>query len=235
VRRGLVLLAVVAVALVAGIVLPVREWIVTLLLHAREAGAPGAILFGGAFVGAALLLLPTAPLAIGAGWAFGGLAGALVAAAGTTLGATAAFEVGRRVGGDAVRRLLSRSRRLARFAAVLERAGFEAVLWLRVSPFVPFYLLNYAFGTTGMRASAFALATAIAVLPGCALWASLGSALAAPDLVHAGAASRGWGAAAAALALTLGSAVAARLRLPRVLARSERRSGAPDAAPRGRA
>jgi len=226
VRRGLVLLVLLAAALALGQALPVRAWIRHLLEHAREAEAAGALILGGAFVPAALLLLPAAPLAVGAGWAFGALPGALLSAAGMAAGAAAAFEVGRRVGGDAARRALSRSRRLSRLAGVLEHAGFEVVFWLRLSPFVPFTLLNYAFGTTGMRAAAFAAATGLAVLPGCALWSTLGSALAAPDPWHAGSALRSWEGALAALSLTVAAAVAARVRLPLLLARRRPGSGA---------
>jgi uncharacterized membrane protein YdjX (TVP38/TMEM64 family) len=218
VRRALALLVLVAVAVAAGAALPLREWTQGLLLHVRGAGAAGAALYGAAFVGAALLLLPAAPLVVGAGWAFGAVPGALLSAAGMAAGAGAAFEVGRRVGGDAARRLLARSRRLSRFAAVLEHAGFEVVFWLRLSPFVPFTLLNYAFGTTGMRALAFAAASGLAVLPGCALWAALGSALASPDPWHAGSGLASGPGALAALALTVTAAVAARVRLPRLLA-----------------
>jgi uncharacterized membrane protein YdjX (TVP38/TMEM64 family) len=97
---------------------------------------------------------------------------------------------------------------------------------------VPFTLLNYAFGTTGMRAAAFAAATGLAVLPGCALWSALGSALASPDPWHAGSALRSWEGALAALSLTVAAAVAASVRLPLLLAR--RRPGADDGGRPGR-
>jgi len=218
VRRGLTLLALMAALLVAGALLPVREWAAELLGLVRQAGPVGVVLYAAAFVPAALLLLPAAPLALGAGYAFGPVLGTLVAALGAALGALAAFEAGRHVGGDALGRLLRRSRRVAPFARALGHAGFEVVLWLRLSPLVPFYLLNYAFGATGMRTRDFAAATALALLPGCALAAGLGSLLAIPDEAAFGMSGHRWAVLAAAVLLTLVSATAARLRLPRALA-----------------
>jgi len=221
--RLLALGALFALALAAGLLLPVWRVIGDLLGTARDAGAAGALLYAGAFVPAALLLLPTAPLAVGAGNAFGPIAGTLVSAVGGALGATAAFEAGRRIGGTGLRKLLARSHRLRPFARALEHAGPEVVFWLRLSPLVPFYLLNYAFGTTGLRTRDYALATGIAILPGCAIYALLGSLLpSTADWAHAGCAAPRWVALSAAIVLSVVAAVAARARLPRLV---EMRSG----------
>ncbi len=224
VRRSVLRLAILLPLLASGFLLPVREWVVHLLGLARDAGLPGAALYGAAFVPAALLFLPAAPLAIGAGFAFGPVLGALVTAAGGMAGATAAFEVGRHLGGDVLRRALARSRRLAPFASALDRADLEVVLWLRLSPLVPFYLLNYAFGTTGMRGRRYGIATGLALLPGAAVYATLGSALASPGDLSLVEPSHRWLALGAAAVLTLAAAAGARWRLPRLL-------GAPRAAP----
>jgi uncharacterized membrane protein YdjX (TVP38/TMEM64 family) len=220
-RRPLALAAFLALLLCLGLFFPVWQGVVHVLQAVRDAGPAGALLYTAAFVPAALLLLPSAPLALGAGHAFGAIEGTMIAAVGTSLGATAAFEVGRRVGGDSVRRMLARSRRLSPFTRALENAGFEVVLWLRLSPLVPFYLLNYAFGTTGLRARDYAVATILALVPGCGMYALLGSLLPSPlEGGAAGPPAYRWGAAAVALALSLFAAAAARARLPRLLARS---------------
>lgn len=228
-RRSLFRLVLLAPLLALGFVLPLRAWVVQLLDLAARAGPAGAALYAAAFVPAALLLLPAAPLAIGAGFAFGPWAGTLVTAVGAMVGATAAFEAGRHVGGDVLRRTLARSRRLAPFARALDRAGFEVVLWLRLSPLVPFYLLNYAFGTTGMRGRAYGAATGLALLPGAAVYSTIGSALASPEDLSLAASPHRWLAVGAAVALTLASAAGARWRLPRLLAAEPAPPGAPPA------
>ena len=219
-RRSIAVAALVAALLCLGALSPLGAWLEHLLRAARGAGPLGALLYAAAFVPAALLLLPSAPLAVGAGHAFGPVQGTLVATVGTALGATAAFQAGRRLGGDGVRRMLARSRRLAPFTRVLERAGFEVVLWLRLSPLVPFSLLNYAFGATGLRACDYAAATALGLLPGCAMYALLGSVLSSlrPGAVEA---APRLGAAAAALGLSALAAISGRIRLPRLLSRPE--------------
>jgi uncharacterized membrane protein YdjX (TVP38/TMEM64 family) len=219
VRRTTALLALMALLVALGVVLPVRAWIVDLLGYCRGAGPVGVVLYGAAFLPAALLMLPSAPLALGAGYTFGPVVGALVSAVGASLGATLAFEVGRHAGGDLLARVMRRSRALAPFGQVLEHAGFEVVLWLRLSPLAPFFLLNYAFGTTGMRARTYAAATGLALLPGCAMYAALGSLLGSPEQVAAGDVQHGGVLAASAVALTVAAAVAARRRLPGALAR----------------
>jgi uncharacterized membrane protein YdjX (TVP38/TMEM64 family) len=230
VRRSPFRLALLVPLLALGFLLPVREWVVHLLDLAGRAGPAGAALYAAAFVPAALLLLPAAPLAIGAGFAFGPLVGTLVTAAGAMAGATAAFEAGRHIGGDVLRLALARSRRLAPFARALDRAGFEVVVWLRLSPLVPFYLLNYAFGTTGMRGRAYGAASGLALLPGAAVYATIGSALASPEDLSLAASPHRWLAVGAALALTLAAAAGARWRLPRLLGEPEPRPGARGAA-----
>jgi len=229
VRRTLAIAAFAAVLLGVGAFSPLRSWLAAALEVAHRAGPLGALLYAALFVPAALLLLPSAPLAVGAGHAFGPVEGTVVAVLGTTLGATVAFEAGRHLGGDGVKRALARSRRLAPFSRALAHAGFEVVLWLRLSPLVPFSLLNYGFGTTGLRARDYAAATLLGLLPGSALYALLGSLL--PSIGPGGPeGGQRLAAAAGAVALSAVSALAARLRLPRLLGRTAPR-GLPEEGP----
>jgi len=216
-RRLLALAALFLGLLCLGLFFPLWEWCTRLLAAAGRAGPAGALAYAGAFVPAALLLLPSAPLAIGAGKAFGPFAGMLVAVAGTAVGATAAFAAGRSVGGDALHRLLARSHRLSCFTRALEHAGFEVVFWLRLSPFVPFYLLNYAFGTTGVRARDYLAATALAVAPGCTLYAALGAQLPSAEGFTAHVAPGQWMALAVGVVLSLLAAAVGRRRLPQLV------------------
>lgn len=231
-HRLLALITLLALLLAAGLVFPVWRWLADLLHAARDGGTFGALLYAAAFVPAALLLLPSAPLALGAGRAFGPVAGTLVAVLGTALGATVAFEAGRLVGGRGLRGWLHRSRRLSPFGRALEHAGPEVVFWLRLSPLVPFYLLNYAFGTTGLRSRDYAAATVLALVPSCSVYAILGSLVFSPeDWTSAGAAAYRWAALGAAVLLSVVAAAAARTRLPRLVEEgARRRQGAPPGA-----
>jgi uncharacterized membrane protein YdjX (TVP38/TMEM64 family) len=58
--------------------------------------------------------------------------------------------------------------------AVTEQ-GWKIVLLLRLSPLVPFNVQNYLFGITGISFAHYAVATALGVLPGAALFLSIGA------------------------------------------------------------
>jgi uncharacterized membrane protein YdjX (TVP38/TMEM64 family) len=68
---------------------------------------------------------------------------------------------------------------LARISAALRRDGFWYLLSLRLLPVVPFWLANLAPALAGMPLRAFALATAIGIVPGSAVYAGIGAGLGA--------------------------------------------------------
>ena len=61
--------------------------------------------------------------------------------------------------------------------AHLRRRGWLAVLSLRLIPAVPFSVINYATGASGVRLVPYALATVVGLLPGTAAVVILGDAL----------------------------------------------------------
>lgn len=139
----------------------------------REAGWPGLLLLALLYVPAALAGIPVAVLTFSAGWLFGPAAAFLMAVPSCTVSACAAFGVGRLLAGDP--KYLARGEgRIAHLARSLgTRRGFWTVVVLRLSPVTPFALLNFAFGATPMRLSAYALGTLVGSIP-----ATLGFAIA---------------------------------------------------------
>jgi uncharacterized membrane protein YdjX (TVP38/TMEM64 family) len=73
----------------------------------------------------------------------------------------------------------------------VEREGFKLVLLLRLSPLIPFNLLNYALSLTRVRPAAYVLASFLGMLPATALYVYLGSL--APAAAELSSASRGGG------------------------------------------
>jgi uncharacterized membrane protein YdjX (TVP38/TMEM64 family) len=57
----------------------------------------------------------------------------------------------------------------------VEKHGFEVVALLRVTPLVPFPLLNYVLGLTRLSLARFALATVVGMFPGIVVYAYVGS------------------------------------------------------------
>jgi uncharacterized membrane protein YdjX (TVP38/TMEM64 family) len=120
-------------------------------------------------------LFPGPLLAAASGLLFGTALGTPVAIASATLGAVLAFSAARFVAHDAVEALAGR--RLRGVQAWIERRGFWAVLYARITPGVPYSLLNYVAGVTRVRLLAFAAATAIGVAPRAFAYAALGGSL----------------------------------------------------------
>jgi uncharacterized membrane protein YdjX (TVP38/TMEM64 family) len=120
-------------------------------------------------------LFPGPLLAAASGLLFGTALGTPVAIASATLGAVLAFSIARFVAHDAVEALAGR--RLRGVQAWIERRGFWAVLYARITPGVPYSLLNYVAGVTRVRLLAFAAATAIGVAPRAFAYTALGGSL----------------------------------------------------------
>ena len=70
----------------------------------------------------------------------------------------------------------------------MAREGWKIVALLRLSPVVPFNLLNYAFGVTRVRLRDYVLASWAGMLPGMVLYVYLGSV--AGDLAVGGGGGR---------------------------------------------
>jgi uncharacterized membrane protein YdjX (TVP38/TMEM64 family) len=127
-----------------------------------------------------VLFIPGSPLTLFGGFAFGatfrGLA--LVTACislGSTLGASAAFLVGRTVARPWIQKRITGNLRFRAIDVAVGNQGFKVVLLSRLSPVFPFNLLNYAFGVTGVSFRDYVLASWIGMLPGTILYVYLGS------------------------------------------------------------
>jgi uncharacterized membrane protein YdjX (TVP38/TMEM64 family) len=142
------------------------------------------VIFVAIYVVATVFLIPGSVLTLGAGALFGVVLGSVCVSISATLGATAAFLVGRYLARDAVARKVERNERFAAIDRAVADEGWKIVFLTRLSPVFPFTLLNYAFGLTRVRLSHYALASWIGMMPGTVTYVYLGS------LVHVGAGHR---------------------------------------------
>jgi uncharacterized membrane protein YdjX (TVP38/TMEM64 family) len=139
-------------------------------------GVWGPLAFAAGYVLATLAFVPGSLLTLAAGAIFGVWQGALLVFLCATLGASAAFLLGRSVARAAVERRLKRHPRFAAIDRAVAKNGLRTVLLLRLSPVFPFNLLNYALGLTSVRFGDF-LVGSIGMIPGTLLYASLGRGL----------------------------------------------------------
>jgi len=169
-----VIVAVVGVVL-AAYFLPLADWITRLADRARAAGALGIVIFLVAYIVSTVAALPGSLLTLAAGFAYGPLWGLVIASPASIAGATCAFLLGRTLLRDWAARKVKSSTWAKAIDAAVEREGFKLVLLLRLSPLVPFNLLNYVLSLSKIRLQTYVVASAIGMLPATALYVYLGS------------------------------------------------------------
>jgi uncharacterized membrane protein YdjX (TVP38/TMEM64 family) len=168
-----VLLLAVMVAVAVG--LPLASWAAGAAAWAQGHRETAGALFVAVYVLAAVLIVPASILTLAAGYLFGLPLGVALTSVGSVLGAMAAFVVGRFVARDWVAQRVAAWPRFGALDAALHHDGFAIVLLARLSPLIPYSLLNYGLSITAARFRDYALATWIGMLPATALYVYAGT------------------------------------------------------------
>jgi uncharacterized membrane protein YdjX (TVP38/TMEM64 family) len=164
-----------ALLLEAVLVLPASQWAEQLVGWIHGAGAAGVVVYVGAYVTATLLLIPGSLLTAGAGLAYGPILGTLLVSPVSVTASMLAFLLGRTLARDWIAKRMARDARFAAIDEAIGRNGFKIVALLRLSPVVPFSVLNYALGLTRVGLRDFVLGSFVGMLPGTFLYVYLGS------------------------------------------------------------
>jgi uncharacterized membrane protein YdjX (TVP38/TMEM64 family) len=128
------------------------------------------------YIAAVALSVPGALfLTISGGVLFGWLLGGLAAVVGATVGATLIFLIARGALYDYVRR--KAGPRVTRLADGFKADAFSYLLFLRLVPVFPFFLVNLAPALLGVRLRTFVLATALGIVPATFAYAFVGAGL----------------------------------------------------------
>ncbi len=186
-RKTAVIAAVVVIAAVAVWQLPVSRWVVTLAEQVRSMGWAGVALFIAIYVVAAVALLPGALLTLAAGFAYGPVGGLLIASPASVVAATVAFFLSRTIFRDWIRQRIDRYPKARALDSAIGANSFKLILLLRLSPLIPFNILNYVLGLSDASAGRYVAASFIGMLPATWLYVYLGSlATTAAQLNEAG-------------------------------------------------
>jgi uncharacterized membrane protein YdjX (TVP38/TMEM64 family) len=161
---------------VALLFLPFREGFSQLQAYIENLGAVGPVLFALFYVAATVLLIPGSALTIASGTLFGLPMGFLVAFSGANLGALSAFLLARTHLREQVARWAESNGKFRSLDRAIGHQGFKIVLLSRLSPTLPFTVLNYLFGLTAVRPGAYVVANLLGMLPGGFLYVYLGVA-----------------------------------------------------------
>ena len=151
-----------------------RQALLEFYAHHRVAMVAGFMVIY--IVQTALSLPGAAVLSLAAGAIFGAVTGTVYANIAATVGACLAFLATRYLLRDAV--LARFGHRLEGLNRELEARGLNYLLFLRLVPIFPFFLINLAAGLTRLPLRTFFIATMLGIIPGGFVYCNAGASLA---------------------------------------------------------
>ncbi|MEM7770379.1 MAG: TVP38/TMEM64 family protein [Cyanobacteria bacterium P01_E01_bin.6] len=151
-----------------------QQFIQDVLLRIEDLGPWGPIALIVVYVVATVAFISGGLLTLGAGALFGLGKGAICAFIGASLGATAAFLVGRYLARGWVAKKIEGNKTFKAIDQAVGDEGFKIVSLTRLSPVFPFVLLNYAFGITSVSLRDYALGF-LGMIPGTFLYTYIGT------------------------------------------------------------
>jgi len=156
-------------------------------------GVWGPVVFVLGYAVATVAFIPGSLLTLAGGAIFGLGEGTAFVFAGASLGATGAFLASRYLVRGAVERRVAAEPRFAAIDRAVGREGFKIVVLLRLTPVVPFVLLNYALGLTKVKLSHY-VGAFVGMFPATLLYVYYGKVLGDVAEVAAGVeVEKGWG------------------------------------------
>ncbi len=175
--RWLLLAALIAV-IAAGITwLPLSDWLELGVTWIETHPTIAWLVFILAYAASAVLVIPGLIFTLAAGFIFGLPLGVALTSAGSTLGACAAFLVGRYLARGWVERRIASHAGFRALDAATRHEGFTIVFLARLSPIFPFAFLNYGLALTAVRFRDYALASWIGMVPATLVYVYLGTAI----------------------------------------------------------
>ncbi len=166
----------------------VQDWLRGTLAWIESLSAWGSIAFIFLYILATVLFIPGSILTLGAGLLFGVVLGSVYVSIASTMGATAAFLIGRYLARDWVARKIEGNTTFRAIDDAVAEGGWRIVGLTRLSPIFPFNMLNYAFGLTHVSLRDYFFASWIGMMPGTVMYVYLGSL--AGDLAALGSGAR---------------------------------------------
>ena len=148
-----------------------------LQVYLQALGSWAAIAYIGLFTVLPAFFFPVAVLALAGGLLFGLWLGSLYTFIGAILNCTLMFFLARYAGRKQVESLIAQKLSPVwqeRLQSLNSGGGFLLLIILRLIPAVPYNLINYAFGLSAMKYSAYILASAIGIIPGTFAFINIG-------------------------------------------------------------
>ena len=159
----------------------------------QAAGWPGYLMFIGLYAACCVLFIPASFLTFAAGavWGFwGGMALVLI---GNGLGSLFCLLITRYLFHGWAEEYCRKNKKLRAVAEAAKHDGWKIVFLTRLSPLMPYSLINYALGLTNLSAWRFIAATEVGSIPATAVYVYIGTLMGSLATVRSDLHSRGTG------------------------------------------
>ncbi|XP_077240646.1 uncharacterized protein LOC143881457 isoform X2 [Tasmannia lanceolata] len=164
--RIFLFLILLASIITAFITLPIEKILKDFLLWIEKSLGPwGPLVLAISYIPLTVLAVPASILTLGGGYLFGLPVGFIADSVGATIGAAAAFVLGRTIGRTYVISKLKDYPQFQAVAIAIQRSGFKIVLLLRLVPLLPFNMLNYLLSVTPVGIGEYMVASWLGMMP----------------------------------------------------------------------
>ena len=147
----------------------------------KDFGIMAPIIYIGLWIAACIFFLPGLPVAILGGLVFDPMLAIIYASLGSTLGATAAFLIGRYAARDLVEGWKQKNKHVQKIDDGVKKNGWRMLLLTRSVPVFPFNLQNYVYGLTDISLPMYFFVSWITMIPGTVAYVLMASALASGE------------------------------------------------------
>ena len=127
------------------------DWLAPFVLELTQGGPGAPVLFTLLYIAAAVSLAPAFFLTVAAGAMFGVWRGSLIVFIAASLGASVVWALGSRLATLAWMQRVTRDPRVAAVRDAIRGESVWIMFLLRLSPLVPYNILNYALALSGVR------------------------------------------------------------------------------------
>jgi uncharacterized membrane protein YdjX (TVP38/TMEM64 family) len=133
------------------------DWLAPVVLRLQDLGPWAPVLFVLVYIVAAVVLAPAFFLTVAAGAMFGVWRGSVVVFVGASLGASAVYALASPLAGSTLMQRVTRDPRVAAIKGAITAEAVWITFLLRLSPLIPYNILNYALVLSGVSYRDFAL------------------------------------------------------------------------------
>jgi uncharacterized membrane protein YdjX (TVP38/TMEM64 family) len=165
--RNAIFLALLLLAAGAGMAFSseIAEGFRRLLAYIPALGPWAYLVYSAVVAAVVVLLIPGIAVTMGGGFLFGVVKGTALFMIGEMAGACLAFAIARLLLGPRLRRYFLRHPRMGILEGLLAGEGWKFIALTRMTPFFPFKLSNYFFGSTSLRFRDFFWGSLLGTLP----------------------------------------------------------------------